>query len=190
MFRQWPSGLWRLEARFKGAQLLGKTEFLGRPLISVAPGSRMVIGDGLHAYSAVRANPLANFQPCVLRTLVPGAQLVLGRNVGLSATVLCAGGSIEIGDGTIFGAGSLVIDNDFHVPVGEFGWSEGLNRCGEISKPVVIGRGVFVGARAMVLKGVRIGDRAVIGAGAVVARDVPERHLAVGNPARILPPKP
>ena len=53
-------------------------------------------------------------------------------------------------------------------------------------QPVVIGRGVFIGARAIILKGVTIGDRAIVGAGAVVARDVPARHIAVGNPARVI----
>jgi acetyltransferase-like isoleucine patch superfamily enzyme len=46
---------------------------------------------------------------------------------------------------------------------------------------------VFIGARAIVLKGVTIGDRAVVGAGAVVTKPVPPRHFAVGNPARIVP---
>jgi acetyltransferase-like isoleucine patch superfamily enzyme len=42
-------------------------------------------------------------------------------------------------------------------------------------------------ARAIVLKGVTIGERAVVGAGAVVTQPVPPRHFAVGNPARIIP---
>jgi len=45
---------------------------------------------------------------------------------------------------------------------------------------------VFIGARAIVLKGVTIGDRAVIGAGAVVTKDVPAFHLAVGNPVEVM----
>ena len=48
---------------------------------------------------------------------------------------------------------------------------------------VRIGRGVFIGTRAIILKGVTIGDRAVIGAGAVVVKDVPANHIAIGNPA-------
>jgi acetyltransferase-like isoleucine patch superfamily enzyme len=121
--------------------------------------------------------------------MVPNAQLILGCDVGLSATVLCAAASIEVGEGTIFGAGALVMDNDFHEPVGEWGWSQDSMICGRIARPIKIGKGVFIGARALVLKGVTIGDRAVVGAGAVVAKDVPPRHRAVGNPARILPPK-
>jgi acetyltransferase-like isoleucine patch superfamily enzyme len=47
---------------------------------------------------------------------------------------------------------------------------------------------VFVGARAIILKGVTIGDRAVIGAGAVVSKDVPAGHIAAGNPAKTFNP--
>jgi acetyltransferase-like isoleucine patch superfamily enzyme len=46
---------------------------------------------------------------------------------------------------------------------------------------------VFIGARAIVLKGVTIGERAMVGAGAVVTKPVPPRHFAVGNPARMIP---
>jgi acetyltransferase-like isoleucine patch superfamily enzyme len=179
--RQAASFPWRLEARLKGAQFQGKTEFIGRPIISVAKGATMIIGDGVQLYSATRANPLGLFQPCVLRALEPEAKLVLGRKVGLSGAVVCAASSIEIGDHTLLGAGVMVLDTDFHQPVGDWEWTHD-RRIG--AKPVKIGRGVFIGARAIILKGVTIGDRAVIGAGAVVTQDVPAGYMAVGNPAR------
>jgi acetyltransferase-like isoleucine patch superfamily enzyme len=101
--------------------------------------------------------------------------------------VLCAGNSIQIGQQTILGAGAMVLDTDMHAPIGDFDWRvEFVTN----SKPVKIGRGVFIGARAIILKGVNIGDRALIGAGAVVTGDVPAGHVAVGNPARIQEPKP
>ena len=184
--REVPAFVWRWEAAFKGVERQGKLELMGRPIISVAQNSRLVLGDGVRMHSATRANPLACFQPCVLRTLVSGAELILDRNVGLSGTVICAAKSIRVGEGTIFGSGAMIVDNDFHVPAGEWGWSNDANVCGQIAKPVVIGRGVFVGARAIVLKGVNIGDRAVIGAGAVVTKDVPAGEIAAGNPAKII----
>lgn len=187
--RRRPSALWRLEAKLKGVRFLGRSEFLGRPLISVAPGSELVLGDGVCCYSAVRANPLACFQPSVLRTLAPGAKLALGDRVGLSGTVFCAAKSITVGEGTIFGSGTMVVDNDFHSPGAGWSWDSGPAVCVATARPVSIGRGVFIGARAIILKGVSIGDRAVIGAGAVVTRDVPPHHLAAGNPAEVFPPK-
>jgi acetyltransferase-like isoleucine patch superfamily enzyme len=176
--------MWRWEAQLKGVQFQGKARFQGRPLISVARNARIIVGDGVCVSSSVRANPLGNFQPSVLRALVPGAQLILGRCVGLSGTVLCAGSLIEIGEDTIFGSGAMVIDNDFHQPIGQWEWG---NDPGRGARPIHIGRGAFIGARAIVLKGVTIGDRAVVGAGAVVTKPVPPRHFAVGNPARIIP---
>ena len=184
--RAWPSVLWRLEARIKGVEMTGPCQFVGRPLISVTPGSRMVFGAGVRIASALRSNPLACFQPSVLRTLAPGAQLILAPCAGLSGTVVCAAASVEIGERSIFGSGAMVLDNDFHSPIGEWDWKEAY---AETARPVKIGRGVFVGARAIILKGVTIGDRAVIGAGAVVTKDVPAGHIAAGNPAQIRPTK-
>ena len=180
------SRLWLAEARFKGAQVADSVQFWGRPIISVAPDSRLILETGVAVASATRSAVLGCFQPSVLRTMAPGAELILARNVGMTATVICAGLSIRIGENTMFGAGAMVFDNDFHAPQGEAGWRD--EHCTN-ARPVVIGRGVFIGTRALVLKGVTIGDRAIVGAGAVVTKNVPPGHTAVGNPARILAPK-
>ena len=54
------------------------------------------------------------------------------------------------------------------------------------SKDITIGDGVWIGAGVIVLPGVKIGDRSVIGAGAVVTRDIPSESIAVGVPARVI----
>lgn len=163
--------------------MMGPVKFLGRPILSVSQGSEMVwLGDN-HLYSSPRCNPLGNPQPCIVRTLAPGAVISLGRGVGLSGAVVCAALRIEVGDGTMIGSGAMIIDNDFHEPDGAHGWRA---QAWSTARPVRIGRGCFVGARAIILKGVSIGDGAVIGAGAVVTRDVPEGACAAGNPARIV----
>jgi len=178
------STLWRLEARFKGCSLGRAVRFSGRPVISVARGSQLSLGEHVCIRSALRSTPLGCFQPSVLRTLTPQARLILEPRVGISAAVICAAASIRIGEGTILGAGVMVLDTDFHPPVENFGWGTDPAHG---AQPVTIGRGVFIGARAIVLKGVTIGDRAIIGAGAVVTCDVPARHAAVGNPAQVRP---
>src|SRR5262249_20768236 len=101
----------------------------------------------------------------------------------LSAVVLCAGKSIRIGEGTIIGSGAMIIDNDFHTfdEVSQRWTNEYCLR----ARPIVIGRNVFIGARAIILKGVTIGDRAVIGAGAVVTQNVGVSCIATGNPANV-----
>jgi acetyltransferase-like isoleucine patch superfamily enzyme len=182
-FRTFLGFIWRLEAKMRGAEFRGSSRFEGRPIISVVRGSRMILGNGLGLNSATRSNPLACFQPCVLRTLDGSAEMILGENVGLSGTVVCAGKRIEIGRGTIAGSGAMIIDNDFHA-LDETGWR---TEYVQNARPIKIGEFVFIGARAIVLKGVSIGDRAIIGAGAVVTADVPADHIAAGNPARVFP---
>jgi acetyltransferase-like isoleucine patch superfamily enzyme len=178
--------LWHAEARLRGVELGRDILLNGRPYLHRHPGSRIVLGDRVCFNSSFRSNPLGCAHPVVLYTLRPGAEIILGSGVGLSGNSVCAALRVHIGEGTFVGAGAMIFDNDFHGPVGEWSWG---NAAPDNPRPVVIGRGAFIGANAIILKGVTIGDRAVIGAGAVVTREVPERHFAVGNPARIIPPK-
>jgi len=61
-----------------------------------------------------------------------------------------------------------------------------LRRSQEFGKPVVIGSDVWVGGGSIILPGVTIGSRTVIGAGSVVTKDIPDDVVAVGNPCRVL----
>src|SRR5439155_15730462 len=56
----------------------------------------------------------------------------------------------------------------------------------ELAKPVTVGSDVWVGGGAIICPGVTIGDRAVIGAGSVVTRDIPAGVFAAGNPCRVV----
>ncbi len=56
----------------------------------------------------------------------------------------------------------------------------------QVQKPVFIGNDVWIGTRAILLPGVHVGDHSIIGAGAVVAKDVPPWAIVVGNPARVV----
>lgn len=184
--RALPSRLWLWEAKAKGVECALGVLFLGRPLISRAGGSTMILAEGVRIHSAVRSNPLGCFQPSVLRTMAPGARLEVGRNAGMSGAVICAGKSIEIGEGTLLGSGAMVLDNDLHLRDEDGTWQVDYVRH---ARPVKIGKRVFVGARAIILKGVHIGDGAVVGAGTVVTRDVPAGMVAVGNPAQVIAPR-
>jgi acetyltransferase-like isoleucine patch superfamily enzyme len=179
--RSQPSLLWRAEAVFKGVECGKDVLFLGRPLISLAPDSHLILSAGVRINSALRSNPLGCFQPSVLRTLAPGAKLELGLRVGISAAILCAGKQITIGEDTIIGAGAMLFDNDFHALLSDGTWKDEYV---EGARPIQIGRSVFIGARAIILKGVKIGDAAIIGAGAVVTCDVPPSTIFAGNPAK------
>lgn len=85
---------------------------------------------------------------------------------------------IEVGDGCQIGTFVQVLTADHP-------GDPALRRQGlECGKPVRIGRNVWIGAGAILLPGVGIGDDAIIGAGSVVTRDVPPGATVMGNPAR------
>jgi maltose O-acetyltransferase len=86
---------------------------------------------------------------------------------------------VRIGDGTEIGPGT-------HIYTAEHPRDPEVRRLGlEYGRPVSIGRNVWIGGKAILLPGITIGDDAVIGAGAVVTKDVPAGATAMGNPARV-----
>ncbi|MBU1362118.1 MAG: sugar O-acetyltransferase [Gammaproteobacteria bacterium] len=89
---------------------------------------------------------------------------------------------VSIGDKTQIGPGVQIMSADH--PRDAAAREAGL----EFGRPIRIGRNVWIGAAAIILPGVSIGDDAVIGAGSVVTRDVPRGATAVGNPARVRKP--
>jgi maltose O-acetyltransferase len=86
---------------------------------------------------------------------------------------------VKIGDFTLFGPGVQIL-TPMHPLNAE------LRRRQEFGKPISIGSDVWVGGGALILPGVRIGSRTVIGAGSIVTRDVPDDVFAAGNPCRVV----
>lgn len=86
---------------------------------------------------------------------------------------------VSIGDYTLFGPAVQIL-----TPMHPL--DAGLRRKQEFGKPIEIGSDVWVGGGALILPGVTIGSRSVIGAGSVVTRDIPESVFAAGNPCRVV----
>ena len=86
---------------------------------------------------------------------------------------------VRIGDYTLFGPGVQIL-----TPLHPLNAEQ--RRREEYGKPIDIGSDVWVGGGALILAGVKIGNRSVIGAGSVVTRDVPDGVLAAGNPCRVI----
>ena len=94
------------------------------------------------------------------------------------------GGGIKIGQGTIFSHEIQVFARNHCYDARDLEFLPYDSRF--VSEKVVIGEYVWVGARAIILPGVTIGDGAVIGAGAVVTKDVPPCAIVGGNPAKVI----
>lgn len=117
----------------------------------------------------------------VIREL--GEKLIIGQNVGIAANAFIAmRGKVEIGDDTIFGPGvSIHAENhnfkDLDKPI---------RLQGATRKGIKIGKNCWIGSKVIILDGVNIGDNVIIGAGAVVTKDIPDFAIAAGVPAKII----
>jgi acetyltransferase-like isoleucine patch superfamily enzyme len=103
------------------------------------------------------------------------ATMILGDNVYLNAgVILSSKARIEVGDSTLIGHQTIIFDTDWH----------GIDGHYAKEAPIRIGKHVWIGTRAIILKGVTIGDNAIVGAGSVVTKNVAENTIVAGNPAR------
>lgn len=159
----------------------GPVRVLGYPIVTRAKGSSLSIGSGVTLISTSYFNSVGVPHPCVIRTLTPESEISVGPGAGLSGATICAARKVSIGARVLIGAGAMVLDTDLH-PVNQVPRREPDARTTGL--PVVIGDDVFIGAGAVVLKGVTVGDGAVVGAMSVVTSDVEAGAIVAGNPAR------
>lgn len=128
-------------------------------------------------------NPVGDEIVTSLTTVYNGF-IKIGNNVGISNSCIYSRNSIIIEDDVMIGGGCMIFDTDFH-PLSY--QSRMADDHSEIrSAPVHICKGVFIGARSIVMKGVTIGEKSIIGAGSVVTKSVPANEVWAGNPARYI----
>lgn len=107
---------------------------------------------------------------------VQGGEMKIGNQVFMNqnVSVTCLE-SIEIGDRCIIANNVVIVDHDHDFIHGGFS-----------SAPVKMGENVWIGANAVILKGVTIGDGAIIAAGSVVNKDVMAHTMVAGSPAKVI----
>ncbi len=154
----------------------------GRPVFRQRGGGRIAIGKRFSARSKSEGNSIGVFQPVILTAWGRESVIEIGDDVGISGCSITALHRVSIGNRVLIGAGVLIIDSDAHPLHPE----DRLRGASPRNAPIEIANDVFIGARAIILKGVRIGPGAVIGAGAVVTSDVQALMIAAGNPARVV----
>lgn len=111
-------------------------------------------------------------------------RLVIGdrTQVGLNFTAICSD-SLLIGDDVLIAAGVMVTTQNHGMDPES---PKSYQRQPLSSAPVHIGNGCWIGERAVILPGVTIGDKCIIGANSVVNRDIPAYSIAAGIPARVV----
>lgn len=122
-----------------------------------------------------------------------GEKVDIGRKIKFSAHISLANNS-GIGDSCYFQGEVSIGEHVMIAPQAAFiatthcfdSTQMPMNLQGSIDKGIVIGNDVWIGYRAIVLAGVTVGDGAIVGAGAVVTKDVPEYAIVGGSPAKIL----
>jgi maltose O-acetyltransferase len=119
---------------------------------------------------------------CEIQPRSEEAIINIGCNVATNNRVfICSNAKIEIGDSCIIGYDVMIMDHDGH----GIDPKKRRNNPGK-GDPIIIGKNVFLGSKAIILPGTEIGDHSVVGAGAVVKGKYPSNSVIAGNPARII----
>lgn len=129
-------------------------------------------------FSGVRFKGKATIEPYC--RLVGDASIEIGDNFYLNVGCHILG-EIKIGDDVIIGPKTVMWGRDHGTLRNEL-----IRTQPHIKETIIIGNDVWIGANVTILKGVHIGDGAVIGAGSIVVKDIPAYSIAVGNPAQVV----
>lgn len=163
-----------------------------RLYLKIHVGALVQIGNNCTIMSGAGLNPLSrNIKTCIY--VGKKATLKLGNDVGISSSTLWVKESVSIGNSVAIGADCIIMDTDAHNLDWKIRCSEETNEYGEsvdmvtaASAPIVIEDNVLVGARCIILKGVTIGARSIIGSGSIVTKDIPSDCIAAGNPCKVI----
>ena len=164
------SAVLRARWHLRKANHLGRyVRLWGKP--SIHNCGKMVIGDKVRLISTT----------ATLELVADGGLLEIGDhsfiNYGCS---IAATELVRLGPYCLIGTHVIIMDNDYHHLEPEHRQER------PSSSPVILEENVWLGARVIVLKGVRIGAGSVVAAGSVVVKDIPPRSLAAGTPARVI----
>jgi acetyltransferase-like isoleucine patch superfamily enzyme len=120
------------------------------------------------------------------------ASIKIGNRAFINGTIICAS-KVSVGDDVLISWDTTIIDHNSHSTFfsrrsqDAVNWLENDKNWEDVKiSPVEIKDKVWIGFNSIILKGVTIGEGAIIGAGSVVTKDVPPWTISAGNPARII----
>lgn len=157
------------------------------------PTAHITIGDNFVFTSGEAFNPFCRniIRRCIYAN--ENSTIKIGDNVGISSACIWAKEKIEIGNNVKIGGDCIIMDTDAHSLDFRIRNSKQMHANGQSldtflanSKPIFIEDDVLIGTRCIILKGVTIGARSIIGSGSIVTKNIPNDCIAAGNPCKII----
>jgi acetyltransferase-like isoleucine patch superfamily enzyme len=181
VIKQYDNLLGKIMFKLNGVKFKEKLTVNGFAFLDINRKGNCQIGTGCSFNSRIFYNPIGRNQKCML-VVGDGAVLTIGNNVGISSSAIICYSSITIGNNVKIGGNTVVYDSDFHTLDFLERRSSGSDKPN--MKPVVIEDDVFIGSHVTILKGVTIGSAAIVAAGSVVSKNIPQGEIWGGNPAQ------
>ena len=144
---------------------------------------KLNIGDNCILRSGLRTNPLGGSKQIVIYCGNNG-KISIGNNVGISNSCIRCEKSVKIEDNVLIGGDCKIYDCDMHSIL--FDDRMKTPDTNKKSSEIVLKNGCWIGAHSIILKGVTIGERSIVGAGSVVTKSNPNDEIWGGNPARFI----
>lgn len=181
--KQYYSNKYIIKAFLYSVNIGCNNNIYGNVLFSKFPNSKLTIGN---YFSTVNDYFISgfNFMPYVrFKTFSSTAEIIIGNNTHInSSSILCNSTKILIGDDVLIAPNCIISDSDFH----------GLQpnkrkiRNPKLDKPIFIENNVWIGMNCIILKGTRIGENSIVGAGSLVIGNIKPNCLYAGNPAKFV----
>lgn len=178
--------LWnRLYFKILGIKTGPGSRVCNKIYIKLKGNNNITAGKNLSISSGGGYNPLARNIAASIEA-EKGAFIEIGDNVGLSSPCLWAYKFIKIGNNVKVGADVIIMDSDAHSLDYMQRRNGSTDRPNAHSKGITIEDDVLIGTRCIILKGVTIGARSVVGSGSVVTKSIPADCIAAGNPCKVI----
>ena len=180
----------RLYFRYKKIRF-GKNMLVYNKVYVTGRRGIITIGDDFHFTSGDGINPICrNIRGCI-HTDFTSSTITIGNHVGMSSPCIWVRERLTIGNNVNIGGNCMILDTDVHqidylARRGENPSDTNDVRTTVQSVPVTIEDDVWIGANCIILKGVIIGARSIIGAGSVVTKSIPADSIAAGNPCKVI----
>lgn len=157
----------------------------GKPYIHVSMGATFKAGANLKLNNGVRYSDSGMNGKCKIEVREK-ATLDIGNNVGMSDVTISCYEYIKISDNVLLGVGVQLRDTDNHSlnPIDRKDTKKDFEN--RKTAPIIINENVFIGGNSTILKGITIGNNAIVGASSLVSKNIPPGEIWAGNPARFI----